>query len=271
MRKEDTVSAEFSIYNMTTIIYDGTYPGWLTAVFEIYEHKLSDVFFAREGEPAASLFGVTHIVKTDETKAARVLNGLKQKLSADGLNCLYKTFFSELEKFDEKMWRFVQYVFASAHNVEGDLSNNAIWEVRQAAKFVHRESHRMKAFIRFKLTKDQLFYAIVEPDCDVLPLIARHFEKRYADQRWLIYDARRKYGIYYDLETLSNVELTFDTSAQSLAELYDEREEFFQDMWRRYFGSVNIKARKNLRLHVQHMPKRYWKYLTEKHPESRLL
>ncbi|MFD0750260.1 TIGR03915 family putative DNA repair protein [Mucilaginibacter calamicampi] len=258
---------------MTTIIYDGTYKGWLTAVFEIYEHKLQDITFAREGEPAASLFGVTHHVVTNQGKAERVLNGLKQKLSADGLNQLYKTFFSEVDKFDEKMWRYVQYVFASAHNVEGDLSNNAIWEVRQAAKFVHRESHRMKAFIRFKLTKDQLFYAIVEPDCAVLPLIADHFKKRYADQRWLIYDARRRYGVYYDLETSSHVELTFNTSAsaQNITELYDEREEFFQDMWRRYFGSVNIKARKNLRLHVQHMPKRYWKYLTEKHPESRLL
>ncbi|MGY3212634.1 TIGR03915 family putative DNA repair protein [Mucilaginibacter sp. HD30] len=258
---------------MTTIIYDGTYKGWLTAVFEIYEYKLQDVIFAREGEPAASLFGVTHQVVTNEVKAKRVLNGLKEKLSADGLSKLYKTFFSEVEKFDEKMWRFAQYVFASAHNVEGDISNSAIWEVRQAAKFVHRESHRMKAFIRFKLTKDQLYYAIVEPDCDVITLIADHFKKRYADQRWLIYDAKRKYGVYYDLEMLSHVELTFNasSSAQNITEIYDEREEFFQDMWRRYFGSVNIKARKNLRLHVQHMPKRYWKYLTEKHTEKRLL
>ena len=258
---------------MTTIIYDCTYKGWLTAVFEIYEHKLQDIVFAREGEPPASLFGITHQVVSNDVKAKRVLNGLKQKLSTDGLNKLYKTFFSEVEKFDDKMWRFVQYVFDSAHNVEGDISNSAIWEVRQAAKFVHRESHRMKAFIRFKLTKDQLYYAIVEPDCDVIMLIADHFKKRYADQRWLIYDAKRKYGVYYDLETLSHIELTFNTSAssQNITEIYDEREEFFQDMWRRYFGSVNIKARKNLRLHVQHMPKRYWKYLTEKHPEKGLL
>lgn len=257
---------------MTTIIYDGTYLGWLTAVFEIYEHKMQDIAFAREGEPAASLFGVTHQVITDESKAARVLNGLKQKLSAEGLMQLYKTFFSEVEKLDEKMWRFAQYVFASPHNIEGDLSNSVVWEVRQAAKMVHRESHRIKAFIRFKLTKDQLYYAVIEPDCDVLPLIANHFKKRYADQRWLIYDVRRKYGVYYDLEALSNVELQFNNSgsaSDAMAEICDEREEFFQDMWRRYFSSVNIKARKNMKLHIQHMPKRYWKYLTEKLPENK--
>jgi probable DNA metabolism protein len=256
---------------MTIIIYDGSYQGWLTAVFEIYEYKLQDVTFAREGEPAAALFGITHHVITDENKAKRVLNGLKQKLSANGLMQLYKTYFSEVDRFDEKMWRFVQYVFASPHNIEGDLSNSVVLEVRQAAKMVHRESHRMEAFIRFKLTKDQLYYAIIEPDCNVLPLIAKHFKKRYADQRWLIYDARRGYGIYYDLEALSNVQLTFNSagSAKTLAEIYDEREEFFQDMWRRYFSSVNIKARKNMKLHIQHMPRRYWKYLTEKMPENR--
>ena len=252
---------------MITIIYDGTYLGWLTAVFEIYEHKLNDITFAKEGEPPASLFGFTHQVTTDESKAARVLNGLKKKLTAEGLTQLYKTFFSEVPQFDDKMWRFVQYVIASPHNVEGDFSNSVVWDVKQAAKFVHRESHRMKAFIRFKLTKDQLYYAVIEPDCNVLPLIVKHFKNRYADQRWLVYDIKRKYGIYYDLETLSNVELQFNNTsspAKVIAAICDEREEFFQDMWRQYFGAVNIKERKNMRLHLQHMPKRYWKHLTEK-------
>ncbi len=27
---------------------------------------------------------------------------------------------------------------------------------------------------------------------NVLPLIKKHFEKRYADQRWIIYDSQRK-------------------------------------------------------------------------------
>lgn len=254
---------------MTTIIYDGTYPGWLTAVFEIYEHKMADVTFAKEGEPSASFFGGTHAVITDEIKAGRVLNGLKQKLSAAGLTRLFETFFSELERVEEMMWRFVKYVFLSPDNIEGDLSNTDVLEIWKASKYVHRESHRMKAFIRFKLTKDQLYYAIVEPDCNVLPMIANHFKKRYTDQRWLIYDAKRRYGIYYDMETVSNVKLEFNTSSEALAEICDEREEFFQDMWRRYFSSVNIKARKNMKLHIQHMPKRYWKYLTEKTSGSR--
>jgi probable DNA metabolism protein len=255
---------------MTTIIYDGTYEGWLTAIFDIYEYKLKDVFFLKEQTSAVSLFAPPHYVTTDEMKAMRVMKGLQQHLSAEGLNRLYKVYLSEVDKSEEMMWRFVRDVFASKENIEQNFTNSAVWDVKKLAKKVKQEVHRMEAFVRFKLTKDNLYYAIVEPDHNVLPLIAGHFKGRYADQRWLIYDAKRKYGIYYDLNTVSTIKLDFNlgtASSKFIAEICDEREAFFQELWCRYFSSVNIKPRKNMRLHIQFMPKRYWKHLTEKRPQ----
>lgn len=254
---------------MTSVLYDGTYDGWLTAIFDIYAYKLADVVFDRQEAGTALLFGETHRVITDEQRAQRVLMGLKKRLSAEGLNRLYKTYLSEIDRTEDVMWRFVRHVFDSPHNVEEDYAHPAVWEVAQAAKRVKREAHRMEAFVRFKLTKDQVYYAIVEPDCDVLPLISAHFEGRYADQRWLIYDAKRRYGIYYDLKTVTTVAIEFQygrPTSQPIAEISDEGEEFYQELWRRYFKSVTIEARKNKRLQLQHMPKRYWKHLTEQMP-----
>jgi probable DNA metabolism protein len=48
----------------------------------------------------------------------------------------------------------------------------------------------------------------------------------------------------------------------SEGQLSDE-ELFFQQLWKEYFRSITIKERINLKLQRQHMPKRYWKYLTE--------
>jgi probable DNA metabolism protein len=223
--------------------------------------------FTRDEACTGFLFGETHTVITDEQKAERVLMGLRKRLSAEGLTRLHKTYLSEVDKSDEVMWHFVCHVFNSPHNVEEDYGHPAVWAVKQAAKRVKREAHRMEAFVRFKLTTDQLYYAIIEPDCDVLPLISSHFESRYADQRWLIYDAKRRYGIYYDLETVTTVAIEFQygrATSQLIAEISDESEEFYQELWRRYFKSVTIDARKNKRLQLQHMPKRYWKHLTEK-------
>ncbi|OIV44027.1 TIGR03915 family putative DNA repair protein [Flavobacterium johnsoniae] len=254
---------------MTQLIYDSTFEGWLTAVFEIYELKLEDIVFAKNETSGALLFSDSYLVITDTAKAKRVLNGLKERLSADGFANVYKAFLSDIDKIEEILFRFVKYVFSSSKNIEEDLANADVLGVRKAAHLTGKESHRMNAFVRFKLTKDNLYYAIVEPDCDVLPLIENHFKNRYADQRWLIYDAKRKYGIYYDLENTSTVEIQFNAqsgSSKFLAEICDENEEFFQNLWRRYFSSVNIESRKNTKLHLQHMPKRYWKNLTEKIP-----
>jgi len=253
---------------MTQIIYDGSYEGWLTAVFEIYEYKLKDIVFAKEEISNSLLFSNIHYVVTDNEKANRVENGLQKRLSHHGFNNIYFAFLSELEQIEETLFRFVEYVLASPINVEGDLSRSEVLNVKKAAHLTGKESHRMKAFVRFKLTKDDLYYAIVDPDCDVLPLIEEHFKNRYADQRWLIYDSKRKYGIYYDLENVSTVEMQFESNPSSsfLAEINDKNEEFFQNLWRNYFSSVNIESRKNTKLHIKHMPKRYWKNLTEKIP-----
>jgi probable DNA metabolism protein len=150
-----------------------------------------------------------------------------------------------------------------------DYGTPAVRYVSDTAQKVHREKHRMEAFVRFQKTADDLFFSVVEPDFNVLPLIIRHFSERYADQKWLIYDKKRKYGIYYDMSKTSFVQIDMETPIGNaeLGSVLNESEHAYQQLWRDYFNSTNIKARKNMKLHIRHMPLRYWKYLTEKMPE----
>jgi len=81
---------------------------------------------------------------------------------------------------------------------------------------------------------------------------------------------RRKYGLHYNLQTVEEVQINFTENIHdkpALQTIYDEKEDLYQSLWQTYFNSVNIKARKNMKLHIQHMPKRYWKYLIEKQPK----
>jgi probable DNA metabolism protein len=63
----------------------------------------------------------------------------------------------------------VQYVISSKHGVENDYGNADVLMVQQVSKKVEREKHRMEAFVRFQLTKDGLYYALIQPDYNVLP------------------------------------------------------------------------------------------------------
>jgi len=252
---------------MITIVYDGSFEGWLTAVFEVYEYKFNNVMMVTAEKFQPNVFNQKHESLFDKEKADRVWKGLSEKVSKAALAQLYKTFLSEEEGIEDILLQYVQYAFKNKLNIESDFSHPAVIKIAQTAKMVHREKHRMEAFVRFQLTGDGVYYGVCQPDFNVLPLIQTHFQKRYADQKWLIYDTKRKYGMYYDLNEVEFINLLFNeitNEGKNLEFIMDEKETLYQQLWQHYFKSVNIEARKNMKLHIQHMPKRYWKYLPEK-------
>jgi probable DNA metabolism protein len=250
---------------MTTLIYDGTFEGLMTAVFEIYEHRLTHVHMQKGEWHNTVLFENVIKVVTENSRASRVLKGLKQKLSAQGLQRLYAAHMAEMEGEDDNLVGYIRYVFDSPKNVEEDYGNKYVMRTSEIVRMVRREKHRMEAFVRFEELKDKTFYATIEPDFNVLPLLIKHFRGRYADQKWIIYDLRRSYGLYYDLHETQYISLDFATvNPGNVISAYDDHEAVYQDLWRNYFTSVNIPARKNTKLHLRHVPKRYWKHLTEK-------
>ena len=254
---------------MHVVVYDGSFESFLTGVFEIYEYKFQDVAIVSEKDYQKSAFGSEHFVQANRVKADRVWAGLRQRVSGKALSQIYKTFLSENHQVENIILQYLQYAFQSKTSIEYDYSHPAVLTVTKTAVKVAKEKHRMEAFVRFQLTKDKLFYATIQPDHNVLPLISGHFEKRYADQKWMIYDISRRYGIYYDLETTEMVEMNFTEEAaqgKNIEFAIDEQETLYQQLWQQYFSSVNIAARRNIKLHIQHMPRRYWKFLTEKNP-----
>ena len=252
---------------MITLIYDGTFEGLLTVVFEVYEHKLDQVKICRENMMQPNFFDDKRSILSDPAKANRVLKGLHQRLSAGGVQRLYAAYLSEIEGEEDNLLAFIRYAFSTKELVEENYGNKYVIRLSDTLKKVRREKHRMEAFVRFQKMADGIFYASIEPDFNVLPLILPHFKRRYADQRWIIYDIKRAYGIYYNLNEAEFIQMDFADSRlrnEKIISSYSEDESLYQALWKDYFKHVNIPARKNTKLHLQHVPKRYWKHLTEK-------
>ncbi|GAA4307547.1 TIGR03915 family putative DNA repair protein [Mucilaginibacter gynuensis] len=250
----------------TTLLYDGTFEGLLTAIFEIYERKLIYVKLQQGEWHNTALFNEVLPVITDSTRANRVLKALHQKLSSDGLQRLYIAHTADIKNEDDILVGYIRHVFDTSQNIEEDYGNKYMMRVSEIVRMMRREKHRMEAFVRFQKLQDGTFYAAIEPDFNVLPLLRRHFKSRYADQKWMIYDTKRNYALYYDLHDAEFVSIDFtdNTKAGNTIAAYTEDEEVYQHLWKNYFKSVNIASRKNTKLHVRHIPKRYWKHLTEK-------
>ena len=115
---------------------------------------------------------------------------------------------------------------------------------------------------------DTLWLATARPEVHVLPLIGDHFATRYPAMRWAIVDDRRGLALLHDTPAAALADGEPPTRIVPAATLAGLRptddERAYQTMWRAYFRAVDIPERKNLKLHLRHVPKRYWPYLTEK-------
>ena len=252
---------------MTDFVYDGSFEGLLTAVFEVYEYKFATARILAQANYQPDAFATKQEVLTDSTKANRVWKGLQRKLSAATLSNVFSVYLSERTDKEALLLEFFRLVFANEVNIEENFAASVVLQIAQIGKQLHREKHRFEAFVRFSQLKDGLYFATIEPDFNVLPLITPHFADRYADQHWLIYDTRRSYGIYYDLTQTQEVYFDFlpaEQWNQLASDQLETHEELSQQLWQVYFKSVNIAERRNLKLHRKHVPIRYWKYLTEK-------
>lgn len=251
-------------------IYDGSYEGLLSCIFVIFKERITPIAISTEENHQFTLLDTPRRVATNEDWAMRVHKGIDERTDGSASALTYKIFLSELPLSEMLVYQVVQAIIQHGDaSILENFANPFILKAAQIEKMIHREVHRMHAFVRFQKSRDGFFYSAVDPDFNVLPLIGDHFERRYADQHWLIFDAKRHYGLYYDQQKMTFVSPDDPVFARSLSaleddSLQDEREKEYQSLWKNYFQSVNISERNNKKLHLRHMPRRYWKYLTEK-------
>ena len=254
---------------MLVYTFDRTMDGVLTAVFDAYALRQQPEELVGEGSVLPLFCEEVHLVQTADDKAQRVWRGLEKKLSKEALRMLTVAWLSESEELYTPMFHYIYKVFKGTN--ERNFSDPDVLYVTNTARRVAHEQLRMKQFMRFQKAKDGTYLGVVSPDNDVLPLVIGHFQDRFNDQPFLIFDARRKYGYYYDKTAVTRV--TFEDEATIPFSLDDgklnddllsENDQLFQDLWRTYFKAICIRERMNPRKQLNDMPRRYWKYMTEK-------
>ena len=253
---------------VSTLVYDDTFGGFLTAVFLCYsdypDDPRVDITPASRHQPG--MFSTERDVAHEQEKAERVWRGLRKHLGEQGAREIYATYLGESPARERLMLDYIRKVFATQGEVAENYLDETARMIRVWGRRLYREKHRHEAFVRFHQSGTGEFYALIEPDFDVLPLIIPHFRDRYGDQEWVIYDVKRGYGAHYDLEAIR--EVTLDGVEGGARHFFGEdpaaREPLFRELWKEYYHATHIPSRRNTRLHVRHMPKRYWKYLVEK-------
>jgi len=149
-------------------------------------------------------------------------------------------------------------LFKYGKKVEYMLNNNDIITFHSICYEVTRECQHIKGFLRFNETAGGIYYAKIEPENNIVKFLMPHFTARYNNQKFIIHDIKRNIvGIYDTVKTAvfkNNTKLDIHLS---------ENEEYIQEIFKAYYQTITIKERKNKKLMLGFMPKRYHKHIPE--------
>ena len=127
-------------------------------------------------------------------------------------------------------------------------------------KYVGRENHKFKGFLRFKELENGCLYGEINPENDILFILSRHFQNRLPNEYFIIKDVNRKILSVYDKK---NIYIVMENDFLLATTNFSSNEKNMQELWKTFYNTVGIKERKNDRCRMNFMPKKYWKYIIE--------
>ena len=140
-----------------------------------------------------------------------------------------------------------------------DKADLDVRRIEELDKNVRRDSHKMHAFVRFRLVESEdeevgeHYVAWFEPEHHILRANAGFFMRRFSNMRWSILTPRG--SLHWDTKTMSEGPAAERCDAPGGDPM--------EDLWRTYYASIFNPARLKIGAMLKEMPKKYWKNMPE--------
>ena len=242
--------------NSTTGIFTGIYDAWAAR----YGHDNNRLLVE---EPENLEFFTKFIkVEPDFTKAEKVKQSIRQKISNEAYMAVYNASISKDKEKADVIYRFLILGFAMGKNVTGYLSNPYVNHLFKMDQNVKNELFHYEGFLRFVKMTNRILLAKFRPENDVLFSVAEHFADRLPEENWIIYDERRvKAAVHQAGGTWSALE-NFPLEIQEDMNQLEESDEFLS-LWKRFVDTIGIKERTNESLQLNMLPNRFREFMPE--------
>jgi probable DNA metabolism protein len=239
-------------------LYDGSFEGVLSAIFDSYLYHENPISIERTENGQLSFDSEYRHIPTDTEKARRVADKIISCAGYNAYKHMYYTFLSEKPISEINIADYVKMCLKFGKAADKHLTVPCVDFVLDAAQRTGHEAHKYTGFIRFSELQGGIYYSEIEPVHNILPIIAFHFSKRYANMPFLIHDSKRKLCLVYDCKECVIRE------TDGLPKLnYSDDEEEYRSLWKEFYETIEIKERHNERCRMSLMPKRYWRHMTE--------
>lgn len=237
--------------------YDGSFEGFLCCVFESFaRHEIPFAIWPPDRE-ASTLYPALDI-PTDPARADRVFRSFAPKLGRETERMILIDFLSGREDKELLLLRFLHFAFAKGPAALSMAGHPVVAPIWGMWKPIRREVDKLQGFIRFEESGGMLG-AVIHPQNYVLPLLRGHFCARFPEENFLIYDATHGSVLLYQQHRAEILQLAAPLTLPAA----DEKESYYQELWKQFYKTLEIQARHNERCRRNNCPKRYWADMTE--------
>ncbi|PAY08261.1 uracil-DNA glycosylase [Bradyrhizobium sp. UFLA03-84] len=148
------------------------------------------------------------------------------------------------------LWRLRNH-----HDLLNVATDPDVAEINAMARAVHRDEHKMYAFVRFREVGrvNTHFVAWFEPEHHIVELAAPFFAKRFADMPWSILTP--DVCAHWDGHAIS--------ITPGVAKSEAPGEDRLEETWRSYYAAIFNPARLKVKAMQTEMPQKYWRNLPE--------
>lgn len=248
----------------TIFLYDGTFQGLLTIVFNCYFSKEIPLKILPQQDYISNILDDIQLIDTDFIKSDRVFQGISNNICDKALYDAYYAFLSAnhngvCQNKEIEIVKFLLHGFTVGPKIMTMLSIDYVLHVMKLRKNVFGEAHRLKGLTRLQEIGDNLFYASIHPENNVIENLGQFFLRRFPKQNLILHDKNRNIAFLYNSKEYTII----DVSNQILNPTITENERQYQSLWKTFFKTITIKERTNPRCQMQYMPKKYWQDLVE--------
>ena len=238
------------------LVYDGSFEGFLSLVYEVYYKKLKPTNIYKT-LPNEIIFEEILEIQTSEENSTKVLKAIKTKFPKPIVEKILNIFMCDSRAFEVALLEFIIIGFKDTKQLF-NINNSSVFYLSNLEKELFKNVHKMYAFVRFEELDDDTLYAKLECKFNVVYFLAKHFLKRFNNQNFIIHDINRKIAFIKTKDDYSIQEVAFFDEPN-----YSTNEEKFQKLWKRFFKGVTIEERINPKLQQQLVPLIYRTYMSE--------
>lgn len=237
-------------------LYDGSFAGLLCCVFTAISEKEFPADILPEYTEQLPLLP-TRTIETVREQAERVYRSIPIKMSRAAKELIEQAFFCALPQKELLLLDFFRQGYRYGGRVMNRLTDDTVSKLVKAVKHFSNEVHRFKMFVRFADYSGMLG-AKIAPKNDVLPFLVDHFTNRFPNETLFIYDETYHKALLYrpfEAKIVPMEEFAFGEETKE--------EQDYQDLWQIFYDTIAIEGRINEKARMNHMPKWYWKNITE--------